>query len=245
MIYSDWVNAIGSIFKLQISSATAANPFVDAFVNLVLPRAIEYGELRIYRDPDLDLLAQRSSATATCVAAQRTITKPASIIVVEEMNLITPAGSAPDQNGSSRTQLSRATLSFINSQYPAGGTSSNGPPVYASQINDTTFVTGPTPDANYQVEFYGVTHPAPLSSTNTSTILTATWPDLFLAATCIFMAGYQKNFGSQADDPKMALSWEMIYDGQKRVAAGEEMRKKYRPTTTANGAPATGTSAAN
>ena len=51
-------------------------------------------------------------------------------------------------------------------------------------------------------------------------------PDLLLSASMIFGAGYQKNFGAMADDPKMAMSWETIYQGQVKDVMIEELRKK-------------------
>jgi hypothetical protein len=39
---------------------------------------------------------------------------------------------------------------------------------------------------------------------STTTILSLYVPDLFVAAAMIFMAGYQKDFGSQSDDPQAA-----------------------------------------
>lgn len=248
MIYSDWVNAIGGIFKIQVTSATGSAPFNDGFANLIVPRAIEYAELRISRDPEIDLLGLRTAEpgpTATCVSTQRYVTKPASVVVVEEINLISPAGQSPNSNTSTRTQLSRQTLSFINSQYPAGGSQSNGPPQYACQLSDTTFILGPTPDAAYQLEFTGTIRVTAMSSSSTSNYLTLNVPDLYLAASCVFFAGFQKNFGSQSDNPPQAMSWENTYQTLKKLVAAEEMRKKFRPTMLAQAGPALGTSAAN
>ena len=43
----------------------------------------------------------------------------------------------------------------------------------------------------------------------------------------VFASGYQKNFGSQSDDPKMAMSWEDQYQKLMASANAEELRKKW------------------
>src|SRR5262249_53305267 len=83
------------------------------------------------------------------------------------------------------------------------------------------------PDAAYTLEAVGTIRPAPLSATNTSTFLTNNLPDLWFAATMIFMSGYIQNFGSQSDNPQLAVSWAAIYDKLFSSANVEEMRKKY------------------
>jgi hypothetical protein len=90
---------------------------------------------------------------------------------------------------------------------------------------------GPCPDQAYNVEVYGTYRPATLSATNPNTPLTVLLPDLFLAASMIFMSGYQKNFGAQADDPKMAASWESQYEKLMMGATSEEFRKKFQSST--------------
>jgi hypothetical protein len=96
-----------------------------------------------------------------------------------------------------------------------------------AMITDQTVIVGPWPDANYMVEVIGTVRPTPLSASNTTTYLTLYLPDLFVAASMIFAAGYQQNFGSQADNPQQAQSWSAQYDKLFPSANIEEMRKKY------------------
>jgi hypothetical protein len=79
------------------------------------------------------------------------------------------------------------------------------------QAQTTDVLVGPAPDDTYNVEVVGTVNPTPLSAANTTTYLTLYLWDLFVAASMVFMTGFQKNFGSQADDPKMAVSWESTY----------------------------------
>jgi hypothetical protein len=92
----------------------------------------------------------------------------------------------------------------------------------------TSIIVGPWPDQAYPVEVVGTIHPAPLSSTNVTTILTQYLPDLFFAASMAAGAGYLQNFGAAqaVDNPGMGVTWEAKYQALKQSAAVEEARKK-------------------
>jgi len=107
----------------------------------------------------------------------------------------------------------------------AQGVNSGGTNVGASVL------LGPSPDQAYVLESVGTFRPAPLSATNVNTVLTDLLPDLFFAASMSFMAAFQKNFGSQADDPKMAQSWESQFSLLMQSAKTEEFRKKYEASS--------------
>ena len=94
-------------------------------------------------------------------------------------------------------------------------------------VTDQSIVMAPSPGAAFAVEVIGNIRPTPLSATNTTTFLASYLPDLFFAASMIFVSGWQKNFGAQADDPRMAMSWETQYQGLLSSAKIEELRKKY------------------
>jgi hypothetical protein len=48
-----------------------------------------------------------------------------------------------------------------------------------------------------------------------------------IAAGMIFAAGYMRDFGSQADDPKMAQSWEAQYGNLMKSASVDAMRMQF------------------
>jgi hypothetical protein len=73
----------------------------------------------------------------------------------------------------------------------------------------------------------GTTRPTPLSAANPVTFLSANLPDLLLAASMVFMAGYEKSFGAQSDDPQLAQSWETQYGKLFASANTEEARKRF------------------
>lgn len=94
-------------------------------------------------------------------------------------------------------------------------------------ITDQQIIVGPAPDQAYTVEVIGTIRPTPLSATNTTTYLTLYLPDLFVAASMIFMSGYMRDFGSQTDDGQQSVSWDTQYTKLFASANVEEMRKKY------------------
>lgn len=201
----------------------------DSNFNTQLPGIIDYAEQRIYRE--LDLINTRitdTSSLGACTANQRLTplsTASGQFLVVEEVNVITPStGTAATGTRNPATNTSR---SFIDVCYPSNS-DATGLPQYWSMANSSTIILAPAPDAAYTLEVVGTQRPTPLSSANSSTILTQMLPDLFIAASMVYASGYLKNFGSMVDDPKMAVSWESVYQTQKGSALVEEVRKKYQ-----------------
>ena len=212
-------------------------PVGDPNFVAIEPSIIDYAEQRIYRE--LDLLGTNiTDATATLTASNRNFTLPSgqgTFIVVDYINVLTPVGSTA-ANGT-RTPLIPMSRDTIDVIYPSGQTAT-GVPQYFGMIDPGTVMLAPSPNAAYATEVIGTIRPAPLSSTNTTTILTSYVPDLFMAASMVFASGYMRNFGSQADDPRMSQSWESHYQllkvsAQNRPASGlkagdgrPEIRKK-------------------
>lgn len=200
----------------------------DAAFNSIVPDVIDYAEKRIYRDLDL-LNVTVSDSTATFTVNQRSLAMPAIAagewITVQQVNVITPIG-ATAANGT-RTPLTPASRQALNVMY--GSATGAGVPAYFAMEDATTIAVGPWPDAAYRVEFVGTYRPNPLSPTNPTTILTRYFPDLFMAASMIFVTGYQRDFGQQSDDPARAQSWESQYKNLVTSAATEEARKKLSP----------------
>jgi hypothetical protein len=197
------------------------------------PGMIDYAEQRMYRE--LDLLATRvTDSSGSLTAASNTFSLPTDVgtyLVVEEVNIITPASAGTVALGT-RNPLVNTSVDFIDLCYPTQvlSTSQTNPQVpefFAVQDNGTLLL-GPTPDSSYIVEVRGTQRPTPLSSANSSTILTAMLPDAFVAASMVYAAGYMRDFGSQSDNPQMAQSWENQYNTLIQSANVEELRKKYQ-----------------
>lgn len=192
----------------------------------ILPAAIQDAENRIYRD--LDFLATRTvNPTANFTTGMRTLTIPTSpvtIIVLQGVSQITPAGSQPAAG--TRNTLEPAALDFIDYVWPTE--SVQGPGEYWAMLDAENIVVAPTPDQDYVAELTGIFRPAPMSPGNPNTYIGNVYPDLLVNACMSFMAGYQRDYGAQGsvDDESLATSWEKKYQESKTSALAEEQRRK-------------------
>ena len=199
--YSTYVNQLSTFLEID---STDVN-FQAALANI-----IDDSEQRIYRELDLlDTVVRDSSAAL--ISGNRSFTLPSTLgrfVVTEEINVITLAGTTPD-NGT-RNSLVPSSREMLDMLYPSvtGATV----PTYWAPITSQQIIVGPWPDAAYQVEVVGTIRPTSLSSTNSTTLLTQFFPDLFFAGSLVMAQGYMKNFGAMSDDPKAAMSWQSHYD---------------------------------
>jgi hypothetical protein len=201
----------------------------------ILPGCIDYAEGRCYRDLDVFVANVRDGSASTS-ANVRNFNLPTSVgtfIVVDGINVITPAATAPD--GGTRIPLQPVSRDFLDTAWPSsmGATV----PKYFAYLTNNTYLSGgaaqsqvifgPWPDAAYRIEVIGKITPTPLSSGNPNTYLTDYLPDLLIAASMVFMSGFMRNYGSQADDPRMSSSWEQQYTTLLQSAATYEARKRW------------------
>lgn len=188
----------------------------------LLEQMIAYAELRIYRELDF-LTTQTEVETTDLMAGTRTKAVPASIIILNSMTVITPASTAAAVG--TRNPMQRVSMEFMNFFWPS--TLTLGVPTAWALKDDTTIVLAPTPEAAYRLDCMGIVRPAPLSSSNTTTYITANLPDLFIAASCIWgFGGVNQNFGAMADDPQSTQSWENQYQLLKAGVNIEALRQK-------------------
>jgi hypothetical protein len=196
----------------------------NAEFTIFLPGCIDYAEQRIYRELDL-LNTFETVATSSTAASTREYPLPDTFITVENINILTPSGSTVS-NGK-RNPLMPVSMSVLDLLWPTANSNTGVPQLFAMK-NSTTIVFGPSPDSVYLVEVRGVVRPTPMSSGNQTTFLTEYCPDLLIAASMVFASGYMRNFGSQADDPKMSQSWESQYQTLFKSAELEQLRAKFQ-----------------
>jgi hypothetical protein len=190
-----------------------------------LPTIIDDAEQFCYRELGLlTTVIRDSSATAT--ANSRNFTLPTAsgrFVTVKGINIYTPVSTTTTRN-----QLTPASVALIDALWPAEtAASATTMPVYFAPVTDQDFLFGPPPGAAFKVEVQGTIRPAPLSVSNTTTFLTNYLSDLFFAACMVSATGYMRNWGSQADDPKMALSWKGERDIRLGSARVEEAQRKF------------------
>ena len=228
--YSNFVVALGELIAGEtVVDATSATPYADDDLNTILPSIIADAEGMMYRDPDLDFLNTRGTdITQTTASGQRALPIPSTMLIVEQALLYTPTGST-SSNGFA-VPLIRSSVEYINTFFPDAtevGEPINGS-TYFAIFDNTSIIIGPTPDNAYQCAYYGVKQQTALSSTNTDTILTNFYADLFLSAAMIFTSGWQKNFSAAgADNPPQAISWKSHYDELKQGAGFQSARQKF------------------
>lgn len=220
MQYSEYIVSLTDLLE-----TTATTP---EFVN-ILPSIVNDAEQRMYRELDLLATVFRDNSKS-CMAGSRNITAPttepngATWITTQEINVITPAGTLNPELGS-RNQLTPVSQQFLNAVY--GSNAKQGLPKFFAMVDNTIIIVGPWADKSYTCEFVGTIRPAPISATNPTTILSTYLPDAFLAASMVFASGYQRNFGSASDDPKMALSWNELYGERMKSAMVEAARQRF------------------
>ncbi len=226
--YTSYVNSLGNLIPI----ATTAAEFQLALIN-----TIDDAEQRLYRELQLLNTVQRDSSSAF-VTGTRTFNLPTSLstfFVVDSIYAITPAGQTTADSGT-RNFLLPASRPFIDALFPSSNGS--GVPAYFAPTTQTSFIVGPWPDQAYQAEVVGTFRPSPISATNATTILSVFFPDLLIAASMVFLAGWMKNYGAAVDDPQQGVSWEMHLTKLLASAQTEEAMKKFTSQGWSSKAPA-------
>ncbi len=222
--YPTFVEAVAVLLNYDqtIVNPASAAPSSNAAFNVALPRAIEYSEHRIYRE--LDLVSTSETDTGAFVPNNRKLTLPTSkgvFVVVEQIAVLL--------SGVRQPPLLPASREFVEATWPAeAAVSASSQPLYWTLLDNTTALVGPSPGTAFGAEVAGTMRPAPLSATNTTTPLTTLLPDLFLAGSLVWLTAYQRDWGAQSEDPKMAQSWSNTYDILSRSAGLEESRKQFQ-----------------
>lgn len=211
---------------VPITNPASATPSSNTDFNNFLPRILEAGEQRIYRELDF-LACRQEDFTVTLSTSTRNATLPATNIVLQSASVITPAATNP--SAGTRVPLEIVSKDFIDAVWPqelVGKTV----PKYIAQLSATQVILAPTPDQAYKLETTGIFRPNPISASNTSTYTSLVYPDLLLFACLVMAMGYQRDFGQQSDDPKIAVTWESMYQTAKQSSLDEEQRRKSQST---------------
>jgi hypothetical protein len=213
-----------STYVAELALLTQFNATDPNFTANLQP-ALDYAQGRIDRELNLlNTVASNSSLVLTAGSRQLNFST-ANINVLETVNLIMPAGTTNPELGA-RSPLTIASLDYLNAIYGSAGVLA--PPQNFAMFTDSLLLLGPWPDAAYTVELVGSMRPLTLSAGNPTTWVSTNLPDLLLAASMVWMAGFMKNFGAQADDPKIAMSWETQFTSLRDSAMVEDARRKFK-----------------
>jgi hypothetical protein len=219
LTYATFLNSIVNLMPTQ----STATEFVIDF-----PNVIDDSEQRLYRELNL-LNAVTRDASAGLTVGLRTFNLPSvngtgTFLVTEEINVITPAGQINPESAV-RNALTPASKEMLDFLFPSSAGAAV--PTYFALITQNQIVVGPWPDASYQVEVVGTIRPAPLSSTNVTTLLSVYFPDLLVSAAMVRISGLMKNYGAAVDDPQQGVTWETHLAKLMASAEVEEQRKRF------------------
>src|SRR5215475_8893182 len=181
-------------------------PTTDPDFQIQLPNFIESAELRIFRDIDLlDTVYRDTTASTTANSRDFVLPNtPNRFVVLNGINIVTPSGTLLTTTGS-RRQLYPVSRDYIDAVWPSEiALENNTCPQCFAMLTSQNVIFGPPPGAIFNVEVVGTIRPVPLSALNPTTVLSLYYADLFLAASMIFAAAYQKNYSASADDPRSA-----------------------------------------
>jgi len=207
MNYNQLVNAIES---------TVENKFSVADVN----RFIESAEQRILNQVQLPAL--RKNVTGNTTNGNKYLTCPSDWLATYSIAVI-------DSQTGSYDYLVIKDVNFIREAFPQP--SVRGKPAYYAQFDDNTFILGPTPDADYQVQLHYFHYPPSIVVAGNSwlgdnydtallygALLEA---NIYLKGEQDVMASYQQRF-----DDAMAML-KMLADGKNRSDAYRNGQARY------------------
>lgn len=227
MTYDETVQALQTLCEVPLNNS-------DSNFALILPRAFQYADNRIYRE--LDFLATTVASAGTAfTAGNGRLDVPTQFINVQYMNVVTPGVTSGDAG--TRSPMERVSPEFMDLTWPTASSTSGSPSTPSkfamygltsgySSTGAFTIRVSPAPSTAYVAEFIGPVRPDVLSKANPNTILTTRYPDLYIAACMVFLSGYQRDFGAASDDPSKAVSWESTYTSLREGIVVESERQK-------------------
>lgn len=216
--YNTYLGYIATLAPTQTN-----DPNFIAIQNMMIDDA----EQRCYRALNLlDETVRDTSATLTTSSRNFTLpTTNGTFISVEILNVITPFGTSNADSGT-RNPLTPASKEMLDALYP--NTTGSTVPIWFAPVTQDTFIVSPFPDQAYNVEVVGVQRPTPLYTSQTTSPLSVFFPDLFVAASMVFLTAYQQNFGAAGvDNPRQGVTWDQHYNELLTDAKTEEARKRF------------------
>ncbi len=217
-----WLNTVTNALEIPLLPVAGAGPTSDVNFNLVYPQAITYAENRLQRDLDL-IGATVTDESGTLSANARKFTLPTST-----GNFIVTTQVAPIVGGVRQSPLLPVSRSFLEMVWPSDvAPNASSVPQYFCPVDQVSILVAPPSGVNINMSVVGNQRFTPLSPTNTSNFLTLYVPDLYIPLSLVWLAGWQRDYGLQSEDPQKAMSWEAVYMKLLASASVEEVRKKF------------------
>ncbi|CAK0775561.1 conserved hypothetical protein [Gammaproteobacteria bacterium] len=119
---------------------------------------IQQAEQRIYNTVQLPAL--RKNVTGTLTAANKYLAMPADWLATFSLAVINTSNEY--------LYLLNKDVNFIRQSFPDTDSDFYGEPQYYAVFDSTTFIVGPTPDANYSAELHYFYYPESITTAGTS-----------------------------------------------------------------------------
>ena len=234
MATQTWTTLQNSLAAM-LSQAPSPYTVLPADFVTLFPQATSYAEGLIYRDlVPLNERAQNTSLTTTAASRTLSLTPTSQLVLsVEGFSIIYPATTTNPALGT-RYPFGATSLDVIDIIWPQESVTMDPSQAdwigrYWAMRDDKTIVFSPTLNGAYTVELTGNFAPVPISASNPTTYLSIVYPELLQAACMVFLTGaLLRNYGSQSDDPKMALSWKGQYQDLLSSAVSEDQRRRMQ-----------------
>lgn len=218
LTYSSYVQQLATL---------AVVPQSDTNFQIILPQAISYAELRMQRD--LDFLSSQiyDNTSFTCPTTGNMLSIPTSAFITLQTIQVTANGKTYPLTAVAKEYIQSIFNSSASSGVPTVFAVYGGDSATTGNINQNILL-GPYPNSAYPLTLTGTVHAASLSGSNTTTFISTYLPDMFIAASMVYIGGYQRNFSSTSADPQMPVNWEQQYQTLLKGAMVEEYRKKFQ-----------------
>lgn len=234
LAYNDWVNNLGVLAVSLVNQVSGVNQFADSRMQTAIPMILNYAELRIQRD--LDMQGLQTNKTYA-------LTQGVNIFQIPVDDFLTVQTIEWTQGSpvAVATPLIPTSKEFIQNVY--GGLQNAGPPKYYAMYGsdfgvgddvNKNILIGPAPNYAYTIRVTGTVREISLFSysdtqthaTTKYTYISAYYPDLLMMASMIYVSAIQRNFSATSDDPQAPMNYEKQYQALKTVAVMEENRLK-------------------
>lgn len=232
-------NSVGALFTATGTGTGSGYAVINGIVagvnasfNELIPQMLNYAELRIQRDLDLQNLEVVRSSYSLPVGEHILNIPSNDFVTVETVVLF---------NGTNSCPVLPASKDYINNVY-TDSSFTGVPSVFCMYGGDPTtsgsthinILFGPRADTTYTVQLTGLARALTLyayaNSTQADTqytLISSQLPDLMIMASMIYISAFQRNFGKANDDPQMAITYESQYQALLKSASDEEYRKKF------------------
>ena len=231
--YNGFVAQIGVMAVVGSTTTAGITTLNDANAQAVVAQMLNYAELRIQRDLDID---------QALTSLPYTLAAGTNVLALSTNDFVTVETIQATVNGVP-VPLTPTSKEFIQNVFNSAA--SAGPPLYFADVGgdqptggtvSNLFVIGPYADQSYAMTVFGVQRLPTLNNfgaSNTTastsfTFISTFYPDLLIMAAMIYLSAYQRNFGRMSDDPGMAQSYESQYQALKASAMAEEDRRRFQ-----------------